>query len=300
MADRTKLNEERDALQDEIDRLETGSGGAVKPSLPKVTLQEKSYAAPDDNTLKSTAESELAEYRIGTENSLRSKSAAEKTELESKRDAYADSRRNSESELEQRYADAVRAIDNDVVRRGLARSSVATVERGALEREYLGKATDIAREYNNSIAKLESDIAAVDRKLQNALNDFNLTYAAKLNQRLSELKSEREKKMQEVIEYNNGIKQKQAELDRTKAKTESDLYSAALSQMDKETSVNKALSERRDEVYKAVYKKMDEFLGSLDPSQALLEINNHSFYRQHLSNYYYNRLYDKYGRENRE
>ena len=300
MADRTKLNEEREALADEIDRLETVSGGAIKPSLPKVKLEEKSYTAPDDTALKSSAENELAEYRVGTENSLRQKSEAEKTELEAKRDAYADSRRSNENELEQRYADAVRAIDNDVVRRGLARSSVATVERGALEREYLGKSADIAREYNSSIAKLESDIAAVDRKLQDALNDFNLTYAAKLNQRLTELKAEREQKMQEVIEYNNGIKQKQAELDRNRAKTESDLYSAALDQADKETSIDKALSKRREEVYREVYKKMDEFLGSMDRTQALMEINNHSFYRQHLSNYYYNMLYDKYGRENRE
>lgn len=300
MADRTKLNEDRDALADEIDRLESVSGGAVKPSLPKVKLEEKSYTAPDDNTLKSAAENELAEYRINTENSLRQKSESEKAELEAKRDAYADNRRNSENDLEKRYAQAVQSIDNDVVRRGLARSSVAAVERGELEREYLSKGADIAREYNNSIAKLETDIAAVDRKLQDALNDFNLTYAAKLNQKLTELKSEREKKMQEVIEYNNEIKQKQAKLDSDRAKNESDLYTAALRQTDKETSIDKVLSERRDEVYKAVYKKMDEFLGSLDPSQALLEINNHTFYRQHLSNYYFNRLYDKYGRENRE
>lgn len=297
MADRNKLNEQRDALADEIDRLETVSNAAVRPSLPKVKLEEKTYAAPDDDTLKNTAESELEDYRIGTERSLRSKSEAEKTELEQKRDAYDSGRRGSESELEQKYAEAVRAIDSDVIRRGLARSSVATVERGALEREYLGKAADIAREYNGSIAKLESDMAAVDRKLQDALNDFNLTYAAKLNKRLSELKTEREQKMQEVIEYNNKIKQQQAKLDGDRAKTESDLYSAALSQADKETNVDKVVAERRDEIYKAVYKKMDEFLGSMDPLQALIEINNHSIYRQHLSNYYYNRLYDKYGRE---
>lgn len=297
MADRTKLNEDRDALFDEVDKLETASNAAVKTSLPKVKLEEKTYSAPDDSTLKSVAESELAVSFAGTENDLRQKSAAERTELEAKRDAYETGRRSSESELEQKYNDAVRAIDNDVVRRGLARSSVATVERGALEREYLSKNADIAREYNSSIAKLEGDIAAVDRKLQDALNDFNLTYAAKLNQRLSELKTEREKKMQEVIEYNNEIKQKQAKLDSDRVKTESDLYSAALRQADKETDIEQTLASRREEVYKSVYKKMDEFLGGMDPMQAMLEIRNHSFYRQHLSNYYYNKLFDKYGRE---
>ncbi len=297
MANNVKINESRDELEDEIARLETNSSAAVKPSLPKVTLQEKSYSAPDDGTLKKSAESELASYRADGEKSIRQNSEAEAAELNQKRDAYEGAKANAEAELERRYEAAARAIDNDVVKRGLARSSVAAVEKGALEREYLGQTAAVTREYANNISKLESDIAAVDKKLQTALNDFNLTYAAKLNQRLNELKAEREQKMQEVIEYNNEIKRKQAELDNDRLKTESSLYSAALSQEKQENSLDGASSERRDAVYKAVFERMDAFLGSLDPQQAFLEIRNHSMYRQHLSNYYYNRLYDKYGRE---
>lgn len=297
MANNVKINQSRDELADEIERLETNSSAAVKPTLPKVTLQGKSYDPPDDATLKKSAESELASYRIEGEKSIKQNSEAEKTELNAKRDAYDGAKTAAEAELERRYDAAARAIDNDVVRRGLARSSVATVEKGALEREYLGQTAAVAREYANNISKLESDIAAVDKKLQTALNDFNLTYAAKLNQRLTELKAEREQKMQEVIEYNNEIRRKQADLDYDRLKTESSLYSAALEHEKQENSLDGASSERRDAVYKAVYERMDAFLGSLDPQQAFLEIRNHSMYRQHLSNYYYNRLYDKYGRE---
>lgn len=297
MANNIKINESRDELEDEISRLETNYSAAVRPNLPKVTLQEKSYDAPDDGALKKSAESELADYRAEGEKSIRQKSEAEKTELDSKRDAYDGAKTTAEAELERRYEAAARAIDNDVVKRGLARSSVAAVERGALEREYLGQTAVVAREYASNISKLESDIAAVDKKLQTALNDFNLTYAAKLNQRLNELKAEREQKLQEVIEYNNEIKRKQAALDNDRLKTESSLYSAALSQEKQENSLDGAANQRRDEVYKAVFERMDAFLGSLDPQQAFLEIRNHSMYRQHLSNYYYNRLYDKYGRE---
>ncbi|MDE7106917.1 MAG: hypothetical protein K2O39_01195, partial [Clostridiales bacterium] len=290
MANNIKINESRDELAEEIERLETNSSSAIKPTLPKVTLQEKSYDAPDDGTLKKSAESELASYRMEGEKSIKQKSEAEAAELNAKRDVYEDAKRNTEAELERQYEAAARAIDNDVVRRGLARSSIATVERGALEREYLSQAAAVAREYGNNISKLESDIASVNKKLQTALNDFNLTYAAKLNQRLTELKAEREQKMQEVIEYNNEIKRKQAALDNDRLKTESSLYSAALSQEKQENSLDGAASERRDAVYKAVYERMDAFLGSLDPQQALIEIRNHSMYRQHLSNYYYNRL----------
>ena len=297
MSDKTKTNDGRDKLAEEIDRLEQTSSGAMKPSLPKTTLEEKKYDPPDDATLKQTAESELADYKRSNENSLRQKSAAEEEELSSKRDTYEQAREKAESELEKSYEAATRAIDNDVVRRGLARSSIASAEHGALEREYLGKNAEILREYTNKIAKLETDIASVNKKLQDALNDFNLTYASKLTVRLNELKAEREKKMQDVLEYNNEIKRKQASLDYDRLKTENDLYSQALAQEKQEKSLDGIPAERRDEIYQAVYKKMDEFLGSLDPVDALLEIRNHSMYRQHLSNYYYSKLYDKYGRE---
>ncbi|MCH5154749.1 MAG: hypothetical protein J1F71_06005 [Clostridiales bacterium] len=297
MSDKTKTNDGRDKLADEIDRLEQTSSGAMKPSLPKTTLEEKKYDAPSDDTLKKTAESELADYKRNNENSLKQKSAAEEEELNSKRDTYEQARERAGEELEKSYEAATRALDNDVVRRGLARSSIAAVERGALEREFLGKNAEIIREYTNNIAKLETDIAAVNKKLQEALNDFNLTYASKLTARLNELKTEREKKMQEVIEYNNEIKRKQADLDNDRLLTESKLYSEALAQEKQEKSLDGVPADRKDEIYRAVYKKMDEFLGSLDPSDALLEIRNHSMYRQHLSNYYYSKLYDKYGRE---
>ncbi|MDE6029262.1 MAG: hypothetical protein K2F90_02945 [Clostridiales bacterium] len=296
MANNIKINELRDELADDIERLEASSSVAIKPNLPKVTLQEKSYDAPNDATLKSKAEGELAAYRAEGELSIKQNGEAEKTELNAKRDAYDSAKTTAEADIEKRYEAAARAIDNDVVKRGLARSSVAAVERGALEREYLGQTAAVAHEYANNISKLESDIAAVDKKLQTALNDFNLTYAAKLNQRLTELKAEREQNMQEVIEYNNEIKRKQAALDNDRLKTESSLYTAALNHEKQENSLDGAASERREAMYKAVYERMDAFLGSLDPAQALLEIRNHSMYRQHLSNYYYNRLYDKYGR----
>lgn len=297
MADKTKLSESRDRLEEEIGRLEDVSSSAVRTTLPKVKLEEITYAAPSDSELMLTAERELAEYRSDAENDIRRQSDSEKAELNSKRDAYVDGKRNSEAELEQQYTAAARAIDNDVVKRGLARSSIAAVERGQLEREYLSKNAEIAKQYGSTIAQLESDIASIDKKLQSALNDFNLTYAAKLTGKLNELKAEREKKIRDVTEYNNEVKSKQAKLDNDRLKLESDLYSAALSQEKQESALSGIPAERRDEIYRAVYKKMDEFLASLDPAAALVEIRNHSMYRQHLSNYYYNRLYDKYGRE---
>ena len=296
MSNKRDTVDARDDLLKEIEKLETPGWSATKTDLPKTTLKELKYDAPSDEAIGKTAETELAAYKSEGEKSVRDSADAQNKTLIDKREAYESGRNGEVSALDEQYRSAVRAVDNDVVRRGLARSSIAVVERAELEREYLSRNADIASSYGKKLAELDGEIAAYDSKLQKALDDFNLAYAAKLNQRITELKTERDKKEQEVLKYNNEVKKSQAKLDSDRAKDEYELYKAALDIEKQQNSMSGVPSERMDEMYKAIYDRMDEFLGSMDKDDALIEIRNHSLYRQHLSNYYYNRLYDKYGR----
>ena len=290
-----KIND-RDKLTEEIKRLESVEYGAVKPKLPEVKLDGIEYTAPSDADLLSTAETELASYRREGEKALRDKSANSATELTEKRAALASSKDGDLAELDDKYRTASRAIDADVIKRGLARSSVAATEKSALEGEYLKRTADIVSAYGKSMSDIDAEIASLDGKLNAALNDFNLSYATKLNERLQTLKQERAARAEEILKYNNEIKKSQAKLDEDRAKAESALYSQALAQEKTENNLSTLPAERRDAIYKAVFKQMDEFLSGMSPQEAKIELLNHSLYRKHLSNYYYNRLLDKYGR----
>ncbi|MDE6401576.1 MAG: hypothetical protein K2L54_03085, partial [Clostridiales bacterium] len=103
-------------------------------------------------------------------------------------------------------------------------------------------------------------------------------------------------KIERVTAFNNAVLEQQAKLDADIAKTESSLYTDALDQKKKANSADGLTSEEREKMYRSVYDSMDKYLSSLDKQQAKLEIRNHSLYRQHLSSYYYEKLYDKYGR----
>ncbi len=295
MSKANDVNDERDKLKEQIERLETSDGNIAVPRLPSVKLEEKQYLPPSDAELEQSALGELQDYKTRGEQALRDRSKADADAMTAKRDAYIDGRDAELSALGERYETAVRATDADAVKRGLARSSVAAVNRGELESEYLRKNADVARTYGKKLSELDADIAAVDDKLRAALNDFNLSYAVKLNGRLSELKAERAQKVNDVAEYNNKIRVEQAKLDADRAKTESDLLSDALARERAAKSSDKLSSEARDKLYRAVYAQMDGFLGSMSPDAARIEIRNHSYYREHLSDYYYKRLYDKYG-----
>lgn len=293
-------SETRNKLKDMVEQIESPFGSTPKPELPRVQLNEISYAAPSDEFLRITAENALADHRREGEKNLRDNSAENAKTLASKRTAYESARDGDMALLGEQYEAASRAIDNDAIRRGLARSSVAAVNKGELESEYLKRNADIVSEYGKKISELDAEIAAVDGKLKTALNDFNLSYATKLNAKLAELKTERDERVQEVTKFNNDVRAKQAAIDATRAKTESDLYTAAIKQDRQAQDLDSVSPENRDKIYQAVYDKMDEYLGAMTPQQAKLELLNHSFYRQHLSNYYYYKLMDKYGRLGQE
>ncbi len=183
-----------------------------------------------------------------------------------------------------------------MLKRGLARSSIAATQKGALEADRAKSAAALRESYGKRISELDSEISSLGSKLQTALDNFNVSYAVKLNEAIAGLKTERENKIAEAAKYNNEIRAKQAALDAERLKTESDLYSAALKQQDAATDLDILSKDKREVIYREVYKKMDDYLASLSKEQARIEIRNHTLYRDHLSDVYFYKLYDKYGR----
>lgn len=290
-------SEERSKLEEEIKRLESSAFGSVgKPTLSQTELNEIEYTPPTDEYLAVEAENSLANDRADQIQAIRDRSENEVKQNTAVRDAYISDRDGERATLAENYEAAVRAVDNDAIKRGLARSSVAAVGRSELESEYLKRNADVEKSYGKKIAELDGEIAAADGKLRAALDDFNLSYATRLNQKIAELKAERDQRIERVTSFNNSVREKQAKLDADKLKTESELFSAAIEQKKKANSADGLSASERDKLFKSVYDSMDKYLASLDKQEAKLEIRNHTLYRQHLSNYYYTKLYDKYGR----
>ena len=293
----TDYSDKRNKLEDEIVELETAATGVKKPTLPSVKLDQIVYAPPTDAELRESAERELAGYKQDGELNIRENSAAGAKELAAKRETYASSLEKDVAALENDYGAAAERIDADVIKRGLARSSIAVNAKSGLEGERMRQTAAVRDEYGKRIAELDAQISAVGAKLTAALNDFNLSYAAKLNETLGALKTEREQNTQAAIKYNNEVKAKQAMLDAQKAKTESDMYTAAIKQNQAASDVSLLSEAEREKVYSAVFAKLDSYLSSLSEEQARIELRNYPMYRTHLNDYYYYKLYDRYARQ---
>lgn len=265
-----------------------------KDVLPDVPAYERvTYEAPDDAQIEKDAQKELAAYKAQGEKGIEKEIDALRKQYDSQKETARTRHENAEKEASAEYEAAKRNTDHDMLKRGLARSSIAAGKKAALEQ---GEAEQKARLYATYAAQtqeIDDNIAALSVRREEALNDFNLSYAAKLTERINALKSEREEKTAAAVKYNNALAEKEHAAAVDKKMKESDLYSEALTQKQKE---NALYGEARESDYAAAYAVIAEKLRAIGKSDARDIVLNNPNVRGSVGNTYYYKLYDEFCR----
>ncbi len=263
----------------------------VLPDAPSFDRME--YDAPTNESIRDRAESELTDYRQNAVNGIEKEIA----ELDKKYNAdiaaakeQADSAANKTSAA---YAEAKQNTDNDMLRRGIARSSIAANKKAALESGEAAAKAELYEEYGRQANELSQKISELSVKREQALNDFNLAYAAKLSDRINELYDERDKKVNEALKYNNSLAEKEHNAAVDKQMKESDLYSEALSQREKENNLGANSESGESEAYAFIAQKLREMNGA-DARDTVL--NNPRIRAAVGNTYFYYKLYDEFCR----
>ena len=265
-----------------------------RPDLPSAPSYERmEYDSVSDDELKKRAEQELADYRNSGTSSVESEIEALKNKYDADKTTARKSAEEKQTAVEEAYNKAKEQTDNDVLKRGLARSSIAALKQSELSEEAAKQNSAIAIALSDALASIDGEIENLNVKKQKALNDFNIAYASKLATRISELITERDKKVSEALKYNNSLAEKEYDDELARKKTESDLYTEALEQRKSENALR---SESTNGDYGNVYARMREALSLLDSTSARDAFIHDPIYRDNLNDYYYYKLYDEFGR----
>lgn len=115
---------------------------------------------------------------------------------------------DSYSNLSKLYDELKEKANNDSIKRGLGRSSVATNRIDELDKQHFSSATDAEKAYTREVANIESEISKLQRDKDNALEQLDLKSAADLDESIAKLKSERDAKVEEYEKYNNDVRKK--------------------------------------------------------------------------------------------
>lgn len=288
-ADAATASDARSALEETLSAL--GGSGAVKTGLPDAEYERKTYDAPTDEKIAALAEAALTEYKQLGESAINSEAenntAAKVAAIENEKKAA----EKTSAKLGDEYASAVTAFENDAIKRGVARSSIAANNSAAIRSAAATAAAANALETENNIKTLENEIAQLEAGRKTALDNFNITYAAKLTEKINGLAAERDAKQAEVLEYNNALAQKELDAAYEKAGLESKLYSDSLSQTEKEKELASGVSQT---VYQAKYEAIEAYLASMPASAAKSAVLGDTLIRDNLSDYYYYKIYNAY------
>lgn len=109
------------------------------------------------------------------------------------------------------YDDYKVSEENDAIKRGLARSSVALLQMDNIEAGRAEALSQEAESLSSNINNIESQILSLQKTLESSLENLDLELAEKVNYEIEKNVKALEQKQQEAIKFNNNVEKLQNE-----------------------------------------------------------------------------------------
>ncbi len=182
-------------------------------------LKEIEYKPRSDEDIVASAKKEADYEKNSDKIKIEDKFQSAVDALSEDKTAQEETLKSSYDNLEKLYAELREQANNDSIKRGMARSSVATQRLDALDALHMASATEAEKTYANAIAKINGEISALERDRDNALEQLDLKWATELDERIENMKAQRDKTVKEYEEYNNDVRREKEEYEKSRQKS---------------------------------------------------------------------------------
>lgn len=287
------------AKKDNIDKLkreiEDGSADEIKKEeLPAPSYEKLERKPIDDAEIEKKARAGFTDYERQRTKNVEDGIAAERQKAEKDLLSAAEREEKSNRAVDEAYDRAKRDFESDVIKRGIARSSVAASKSAELIKGRAEALAEARRAYLSAAEEIEKLLSSLDEKKTVALGELKAEIEAKTSAAAAALREKAEQADRDAIKYNNEIEAKKAADERAAMKAEQDAYSEALSNAEKEKELYGA--RRREARYLRNYAKMDEAFSEMSMGEAARILKEDPFFRANLSDALYLKLYEKYAK----
>ena len=175
-------------------------------------LEEIEYTPATDDEIADRAQSEIDYLKTSERNKLDTDYDKAVKSLTEQSDTAKETLEDSYRKLDELYGELKQQAENDSIKRGIARSSIAASRLSDLDNAHMTSAGEAEAAYNAAVDAINVEIASLQTEQETALEELDLKYAAELQDRIAELKSERDKTVAEYEKYNNSVAEKNREL----------------------------------------------------------------------------------------
>ncbi|MGI6701011.1 MAG: hypothetical protein ACOX3U_00865 [Christensenellales bacterium] len=262
-------------------------------SLPEsLNLEKVIYNAPSDDKLKQKAESMLcSEYLDGHQKIIQNIDNTRKSLL-GRKESLSEDQQSVLKALDEKYEQIKESIGNEVLKRGVGRSSIAVnriTDAALLRAEQAGV---IESETRKEINAIENKIIELNKEKEDSVRAFDLAHAVKVQKELDKLIAERDKKAKEVIEYNNKVEKQETDYIADRAEKISDYEDKIKREgiQDEEYFNKYGYYPSMKQEYEERYKVAFDFYDKLETETAKRVLNNNRELEKYLGPVYYNKL----------
>ena len=281
-------NSEIKNLIDKIVDIDSNYRNIDIPDYNEPKFEKLEDVVVDTDKIASDARDSLSAYKSESINKINNDYDAEKKKLDSKLVDINKSAIEEKSNVKQYFDNATEDDKNNAITRGIGRSSIIINALDAFDKGEIEEFNRIDSELTDNINAIDFQLTSLSQQKEQALNDFDIAYAVKLNDKINSLTSELQKKQNEVIKYNNQISEKES-----KYKQDYDEFVADIE--DKNRDNNKSLVDlvakygsnvvsayRKNQIFEAV----DSFFEGVDRAKVIEILNTNDNLKSALGSLY--------------
>ena len=234
LSDNTNKNKKYENLYNKLDKINSKFDTSNdKIDVPNnVSLERLEFNKPSSEEIKKQSETLLNDYKNSGLNNIENTYKQKYDELNTSKTNAITQTDETKQKLSNYYANAKNNAEIQASNRGLNRSSIIVNQLNAFTQNEIDDYKALDEKLGDQINAINFELNALNSQKENAVNNFNIAYAVKLQEKITELNNDLAKKEQEVQKYNNEIALKEAEfnkdVDELRKKIEDDNYNKSV------------------------------------------------------------------------
>lgn len=255
--------------------------------ITSLGLEKKEFNAPTQEEIKQQAENSLKAEKENGIKKIQNTYEKKFSDLDYKFETLDENKIDDLETASRNYVSSLKNATNNSIKQGISRSSIYNEALKAIESNFDETENKIISEFNKNLTRLEGEKEILQKQKESALESFDISYAVKLETKISNLNKEILKQQQEVEKFNKEIDEKEQKNIEAQEKAnleEQKRIEKRNAEILKQKEKNGAEFTR--EKFKEKYDVVLEFLMSLPKDVALNELTKDNSYEMMLSMYY--------------
>ena len=209
-----QLNDKLGQMQEEFDESQYDVGKGYEDISDLLPEEQEfkflEYEGDDADTIRQKTKEQFDKLLEDEKNKV---GDSYKTKVDSVQSKIDDAQKQydfDKKDVDSEYADFQKAIEQELVKKGLYRSSINKGSKDANESMKQKQIESLTNDLQLGLDKLNADIAKLQGEESVALQELDLSYAQKLKNQIDSLLAKRQNEIEKIDKYNNTLREKQS------------------------------------------------------------------------------------------